>query len=252
MSSEHIRNLLGSFAEEEEPAPLQLFLDWWAENPEAAPEDWERVAGAVDEEVESSYQALREITSEAAPFAAGLGVLAEMRRQRGWPQAERRRAEWLSFYQQLEQLASLWASWSEQSLCPACGQVNPAGWSACQECGQALAVDEPAGDWKEVAPAGQLPPDLQRLLRAIADWRQDGRAEAVLEQLGGMRARYQAAARQLQAMSQAPGPELVEQFEQAQQVVGEMAALPLHWDQLDRGYRLLCGHLAEANRLMAS
>lgn len=251
MSSEHIRNLLGSFAEEEEPAPLQLFLDWWAENPEAEPVDWERVAGAVDDEVENSHLSLLEVTSGAAPFAEGLKLLEEMRRQRGWPQAQRQRGEWVAFHQRLEQLAAEWASWSEQSLCPACGHVNSAGWSACQECGQALAVDEPVGDWKEVAPAGKLPPDVQKLLEAIARWREDGRSEAVVEQLGGMRARYQAAARQLRGMAQTPGPELVVQFEQAQQVVADMAAAPLHWDQLDRGYRLLCGHLAEANRLMA-
>lgn len=251
MSSEHIRNLLGSFAEEEEPAPLQLFLDWWAENPEVAPEDWERVAAAVDQEVENSYQSLRELTGEAPPFAKGREVLEQMRQQRGWSQQQRRREDWVSFSQRLEQQAAVWASWSEQSLCPACGHANTAGWSACQECGQALAVDEPVGDWKEVAPAGPLPPDLQRLLQVIAGWRQDGRAEPVLEHLGGMRARYQAATRQLRTMTQSPGPELVEQFGKAQRVVGDMAALPLHWDQLDQGYRSLCEHLAEANRLMA-
>lgn len=251
MSSEHIRNLLGSFAEEQEPAPLQLFLDWWAENPPAAPEDWERVAAAVDEEVENSYRSLRELTHQAAPFAEGLAVLEAMREQRGWSQEQRRHEDWRSFYQQLEQHAAVWASWSEQSECGACGHLNTAGWSTCQECGQALAVEEPAGDWREMAPAGALPPDLRRLLQAIASWRQNGQSQAVLEQLSGMRARYQAAARQLRAMAEAPGPELRKQFEEAEQTLRDMAAEPIHWEQLDRGYRLLCGHLAEANRLMA-
>ncbi|MBN9419816.1 MAG: zinc ribbon domain-containing protein [Candidatus Eremiobacteraeota bacterium] len=249
MSSELIRNLMGSFAEEEEPAPLQMFLQWWSENPEAAPEDWERVAGAVDAEVEVSHQTLQQLLREvpdASPFREGLTALEEMRAQRGWPQTERQHGDWANWARTLEQEAATWAGWSEQSLCPACGAVNSMDWSSCRECGQALTVDEPVGDWKEVAPGGPLPPDVQRLLQLIAGWRANGQESAVVEHLGGMRARYQAATRQLRGM-----PELLEQFEQAGQVVTDMAALPLHWDQLDRGYRLLCGHLAEANRLIA-
>ena len=249
MSSELIRNLLGNLAEEKEPAPLQMFLDWWAENPEAEAEDWDRVAGAVDDEVEHSYQSLSQVLAEApdtSPFREGLTALEEMRRQRGWPQAERDYQEWMAFWRTLESEAARWAGWSEQSLCPGCGAVTSMGWSACRECGQALAEDEPVGDWKEVAPGGPLPADVQRLLQLIAGWRANGEESAVVEHLGGMRARYQAAARQLRSL-----PELMEQFEQAELVVADMAARPLHWDQLDRGYRLLCGHLAEANRLVA-
>lgn len=249
MSSELIRNLMGSFAEQEEPAPLQLFLNWWAENPEADPRDWDRVAGAVDAEVEASYQSLQRVLeglADPSPFAEGLAVLGEMRRQSGWPQSERNHEDWMSWSGTLEREAATWAGWSEQSLCPACGAINSMYWSECRECGQALAVDEPVGDWKEVAPSGPLPPDLQRLLQLIADWRATGQESAVVEHLSGMRSRYQAAARQLRSL-----PEVMEEFEQAGLVVSDMAALPLHWDQLDRGYRLLCGHLAEANRLIA-
>ena len=254
MSSEHIRSLLGSFAEnhDEQPAPLQLFLDWWADNPEAEAEDWERVAGAVDEEVEKAYAALHRLAGEAEPFAVGLALLQEMHQQRGWPQARRDREQWLGFWRGLAREAAIWSSWSDQTLCAGCGQVNSSDWSSCQACGRALTVDEPVGDWKEVAPAGQLPPDLQRLLQAIAGWRQDGKAEPVLEQLASMRARYQAAARQLRELHQSPGPQLVVQFERAEQAVLELGALPLNWQQLDRGYRFLCDVLAETNRLMAS
>ena len=245
----YIHNLLGSFSEEKEPAPLQLFLDWWARHPQASDEDWLRVAGAVDEEVAQSYQALRKLTDElpdASPFATGLAALEEMGQQRGWPQSERSHEDWAGWLRVLESEAATWASWSGQSLCANCGTVNSADWATCQECGQALAVDEPVGDWKEeAAPVGQLPPDLQQLLQLVAEWRQNGQEAAVVEQLGSMRSRYQAAARQLRSM-----PEIMEQFEWAAQVVADMAAQPLHWDQLDRGYRLLCGHLGEANRII--
>lgn len=258
MASQYIHNILGNLTEQNHPnqasstSPLRQFISWWELNPNIKAETWEQVSQALDQEVQHAILELEKLSKsliDPTPLQAGLEILQAMQAQQGWSQSQRSIPYWEQLISALEAQEILWLDWHQ---CSNCHRLNPQGWTACQQCGQQLEIIEPVTDIKEAPSEGKLPEDLRHLLIAIKQWQQDGEQDQLQEQLQQMQAHYQAAIRHLRNLNHKSSPKFIEYFHQAVQITQDMATTPLSFEQLDRGYRLLCQTLSQANQLMAT
>jgi hypothetical protein len=263
LPSDYLENLVGAYAQPERPAsqpdlpPLAQLVEW-LQKPDA--ERWPAVRAATSRAVTEAQVALEQLLPQATfataheSFARTLEWLALMQRQLEQAEVPQDldRAQWTRFLQDLQGERTEWLSWQAQQLCPHCGQATVTYLSRCQGCGSQLLLpdDEQGLDWRENQ--GKLPADVARLRELLLH----GPAAQANEQLQVMSSKYRQAARLLQ---RPVGESTAEQnedlaamagcFEQAAALTGEMAGASR--EQLERGYRELCGHLAEANRLAA-